>query len=1228
MDEYKDITAYIRAYAYSTKQKDQRKKTQPAKEGREENGIEALLPVYAYQSLTFDTETLLTPDKTLLYGWYMLTGYTQKELLTIGMYGELKAEHRDTIREVGFFYSDELTLDEQELVKDYCSTLTLWEIGSKLGVGVDSLYETPRFMTSSQFVEEFYDKAYRNELCVIGLNLPFDLSRLLPSSDSWSRGTGKQKGSFILKPSSERPGIRIYHLGMGKNLYSLEKFTIINDKGRRTTSRAYEKLHFLDLQQLAGALLGPGGHSLDALGKTLNIPRHLRKLDRPEEADYRPRKETLDYSLQDVLATYSVYTRLRGLYEKHDLTSVTRVWNLVSGASLGKAYLRKIGIQSFSELHPDFPQDVIGYSMNSFMGGRSEVAVRLKPVRGRLRDFSGEYPLVCSLLGLQDYWLAKDITVDRDALSKAQDILNKSVGELVAFLHEKENWKHLLILCKVSLTSGLDRFPVRANYASLEESEEIEKTTSTNIAITHVKSDVPLWYTLQDCIASKLLTGEPPTLLEAIEIVASDEKYGVNPVQVMGESSAMIDLAQDEFFTRIGDLRADYKAKKKQAEKEEREEDADYYDSIQTALKLLQNSTSYGSLVEVTVSEPNDQEQEVFFYTSDGEKKSALVERLEEPGKYFSPLGPFITASGRMLLALAERLGINAGFGLEPGKTPLAFCDTDSMFYVCPPGMEWDEFIRKDVEIGVWFQALSPYQSGTEVFKLEKADAFCLGISAKRYVLYQVREETAQRVIGRKRNKDIAENYTKRIPVILKLSSHGLGAIQAPYRTSPFEDIPEPEGEAKGYLRWIYDLWMKALLSVENEGIRGGVINGATEDFAQTALHQITLSSPHLMDAYTKLGKLSPFSFFTILPPIYANRSRFKFKADGEPDQGEESTYYREVAKKQTPFYAVAQKMGELGEIYRCDNNEKVPDFFKPTEICEQLQYYFAHSELKSENPKGVGLMPVRHIHIRRVRYQGKETNERLEELFEESMGLEGGYREQVFNTMEIIEETEYERLRRKLKRYPVADVLFLSGLPIHTLSRFYRGRAKPSEKTYLRLQYADTLLDSGKYKPVWRTEWSKEHLADVLGSSGEMANDLQTGNHAFKPTFRQAIIEKAGYNFILEKKPAMAVEGVKTFEIGSDEELDHMKKMVDMLGVSRVHQLTTLAYHSVSGLSTKKRVTFETLRQVRRAFFLLDHHVLTYLDQVIGFERASLFRQGKEKLSEADLNNLAQYAK
>lgn len=76
MDEYKDITAYIRAYAYSTKQKDQRKKAQPAKEGREENGIEALLPVYAYQSLTFDTETLLTPDKTLLYGWYMLTGYT------------------------------------------------------------------------------------------------------------------------------------------------------------------------------------------------------------------------------------------------------------------------------------------------------------------------------------------------------------------------------------------------------------------------------------------------------------------------------------------------------------------------------------------------------------------------------------------------------------------------------------------------------------------------------------------------------------------------------------------------------------------------------------------------------------------------------------------------------------------------------------------------------------------------------------------------------------------------------------------------------------------------------------------------------------------------------------------------------------------------------------------------------------------------------------------------
>jgi hypothetical protein len=59
-------------------------------------------------------------------------------------------------------------------------------------------------------------------------------------------------------------------------------------------------------------------------------------------------------------------------YELHQL-SQTHLGKVLSEASLGKAYLREMGMRPFRELQPDFPDYLNGIVMSSYYGGRSEV---------------------------------------------------------------------------------------------------------------------------------------------------------------------------------------------------------------------------------------------------------------------------------------------------------------------------------------------------------------------------------------------------------------------------------------------------------------------------------------------------------------------------------------------------------------------------------------------------------------------------------------------------------------------------------------------------------------------------------------------------------------------------------------------------------------------------------------------------------------------------------------
>ena len=107
------------------------------------------------------------------------------------------------------------------------------------------------------------------------------------------------------------------------------------------------------------------------------------------------------YLLQDVKATWECYQELRDRYALHALEE-TPLGKVLSEASLGKAYLKQMGIRPFCEVQPDFPAHLTGMIMSTYFGGRAEVRWRREIRQVLYCDFLSMYPTVCTLMGFGD----------------------------------------------------------------------------------------------------------------------------------------------------------------------------------------------------------------------------------------------------------------------------------------------------------------------------------------------------------------------------------------------------------------------------------------------------------------------------------------------------------------------------------------------------------------------------------------------------------------------------------------------------------------------------------------------------------------------------------------------------------------------------------------------------------------------------------------------------------
>ena len=289
-------------------------------------------------------------------------------------------------------------------------------------------------------------------------------------------------------------------------------------------------------------------------------------------------------------------------------------------------------------------------------------------------------------------------------------------------LQRPESWKRLTTLVRVS--SKADVFPVRAKYDG----------PSNTIGLNYLTCDEPLWFTLADVIASKLLTGRAPEILEAIAFAPSEPQDGLKPIDLLGNVRYPIDPYQGDMFKTAIDLRSSVKAAAKLATGHRKAE----LDAEQLALKILANSTSYGIFVEVNVTDLEKADSRECFGPS-GEAFTVETQKPEEPGRYFHPLlATLITGAARLMLAIAERLILDSGLDW-------AFCDTDSMAIAKPDEMDQAEFLAKAQAVCRWFESLNPYEKKGSLFKTEDqnfalgkdggnefAPLYCLAISSKR----------------------------------------------------------------------------------------------------------------------------------------------------------------------------------------------------------------------------------------------------------------------------------------------------------------------------------------------------------------------------------------------------------------------------------------------------------------------------------------------------------------
>jgi hypothetical protein len=882
--------------------------------------------------LVFDTECRIDATQRLTFGCW--------RVLQMG-----------TTIDEGLIHADDLPTDDLATLRAY--------VGSHQA---DMAPPEPlRLLSRTAFMEQvFWKVVYHQRGLVVGFNLPFDLARL---GIGWGTARGSYYGggfSLVLwgyRRNGEscedryRPRIAVKSIDSKRALMGFTKrrspdpVDLIPEGATDGTPQAGYCFpgHFLDLKALAFALTNEP-YSLAKACAAFGV-EHGKQTT---EAHGVITPTYIDYARRDVLATSELLAKLLEEHARHPIALPPS--KAFSPASIGKAYLRAMGIRPILERQPDFPQDVLGWAMAAYYGGRAECHIRKEPAPVVYVDFLSMYPTVNTLMGLWRFLTAERIEVV-DATSYAQHLL-ADVDLDRCF--DPAFWRELPLLVQVDPRA--DVFPVRSKYG---------ETDAWQIALNQFEAGEPFWYTLADCVASTLLAGKAPRVLRALRLVPSEDRLnGLRPVRLRGVAD--VDPQTQDLFGAGVELRKNLPADLPELEQ----------DRTQAFIKVLMNSTSYGIFAEMNRQDSADKDVAITVHGLGDEPFTAKVTNPEEPGEFcFPPLAAFIAGAARLMLALLERCITDLG-------GTYAMCDTDSMAIVasasgglvpCPGGSH--RFRRKPAIYALsWeqvngmvdrFAALNPYDrtkiSGS-ILKIEDVNfdangqqrqVWCYAISAKRYALYTINAHGE--------------------PTLVDGKEHGLGHLLNPVDPSAEEDTD-----------WIAAHWL-GLIREER-----GLDHGWPDWLDRPALTRLTISSPDLLDPFKSMNEgkpyadqVKPFNFVLTAHvtafghPVGVDPTRFQLVAPYESDPTKWKRL-RWINRYSCKEYGITTSVDAIGK-----NLVRVKTY---GDVLKEFRF---HPEAKSAGPDGLPCGPQTRglLQRRRVRavpelltHVGKESN-KLEEM-------------------------------------------------------------------------------------------------------------------------------------------------------------------------------------------------------------------------------------------------------
>jgi hypothetical protein len=911
----------------------------------------------------------------------------------------------------------ETTIDERQALRFGAYQVRkgpeLWETG--IFVNPDTLTKSDireirkfaiagnfRFMAVAEFTENvFFGIGYELRATIIGFNLPFDISRLAINHGN-SRGRTMKGGfSFKLSPHKYRPNIQVKHLSPRA---SFIRFTTRAVPGRGMRRRRMKipprPGYFVDVKTLAAALTSQS-FNLASLADFLKT--ESRKL-KTEEHGLKITASYLKYATQDVQTTWECYVKLLQKFEEHQCTGA-QPSQVFSEASVGKLYLREMNIRPWRECQPDFPPELIGIILSSYFGGRSEVHHRRILSEITYCDFRSMYPTCCTLMQLWDFVIASEMKW-RDATKETRKFLKQIE---LSDLQNPAIWSELSAL--VQIRPDEDIFPIRANYGDSEQA---------TIGVNYLSDERAYWFTLADCVASKLLTGKATRILKAIRFEPGDPQTGLRTIKIAGNPEYSIEPTSQDFYCRLIDLRGSVKGKIKSAT----DGDKARLDSEQLALKIIANAASYGCFVELNVEELAKPDKRLC-YGYRGEPFEIATSKIEAPGRYFHPLlATLITGGARLMLAITERLVADNGLDW-------AFCDTDSMAIARPDCISAQAFNSKVEAVRHWFEPLNPYEEKGSSLKLEDVNLsvdgkgleplYALAISAKRYALFNLSG-----------NGEI---------IIRKASAHGLGHLLAPYGEGDAPtSILKPRGKLSeiGVERWQYDLW--------HQIIRATLYGHP--DQVDLRYHP-ALKQP----AASRYGATTPdlLSWFRVF-----NQNR-EYAGQVRPHNFLLSFQLSLTALNNSPEIIEALKGDRLSEItvgdlprpiapYDRDPSKAAKHCFdrntgEPVPVAilqryeEVLASYHLRPEYKFSNGEQTdcGITQRRHVMPKTVRNIGKESNRWVEQFYlggEEDAAVEYG-------AIPEDEEASFEQLRQQIISIGQREFSRKTGISRRTIAKF-----------------------------------------------------------------------------------------------------------------------------------------------------------------------------------------------